>query len=941
MSALSEANYLYHEMLTSSLQLLISNGAYYESKSRKIKKTGNNEQVECRKDILIQSSKQSSLIMDVFKPKTDPAEKLPVIVHLRCDGYVYGDRSRSRRFAELLADRGYLVFCIDYRPVIGNDLKTQLKDVLSGLNAVSESFTEYSIDPDRIFMTADPTAGFLALYVSAMFRSEKLRKAIRCRTPLIDFKAVGIISGFFYLKRTDIFGMICADMYVSSPKMNARLLQYMDPEHPEIIKNIPPIFMVTGSSDILQDDTLKLGKVLETEYRSYKIIDYNSKKVDHAFVVRNPDGKKSRKTISRMLSWFEKMAVNRREADEIRNAQQKNVDAVNRKIEDGTIINQKLWSFLEELNSVTDERLDAKALICATRNYTYRQFFRAIRKYAEVFSALKITGKNNSRVGLIGGSEPESFFAFYALNMTGARISGINFLEFVNYDRLKKLILTEKLTDLFISDTYLNPRQFAILLKDKESLGLRSILVCHSPKAGICSGVLQLLHDQMNYSSIKALPDALYIEGLIDRYEGTPICYAKYDPDEVTVVLHTSGTTKGVSKPIPYTDSEINAGALHFLQSEEFRPKSSNAVSVHCLPDMSACYGVVDQLHMPLSFGCAVVATYMAFFEPKKIPELIRYYHVNVLFITGMVLESLLQLPIVPGNYYASLDFIAVGGTYLSKADRKTYSRYLKRFGCPVGVTNGYGLSEACGACIISPGTSKDDTIGFPLPGISVIIRDEETGTFCKLDEGPRTGTLYVSSASVSYGKLDGETIIEKYRIEDKDYICTYDLVKVNKDMSLTYIGRENRFFVNNDGVKFDAGLAETKITAQPTVENCAFVPYYDKWAKDTVPLLCIKFNQKAGKGKAEAVKVLTRVFLEDKSLNDSSLPCNVLITKKIPYNTNGKVNVYKVTSGQVDGKMYNVKIERDGDRIVSIHLEKVNKTEYGNSGYMKGNATL
>ena len=47
-----------------------------------------------------------------------------------------------------------------------------------------------------------------------------------------------------------------------------------------------------------------------------------------------------------------------------------------------------------------------------------------------------------------------------------------------------------------------------------------------------------------------------------------------------------------------------------------------------------------------------------------------------------------------------------------------------------------------------------------------------------------------------------------KPSIEEEDgkrWLNTFDLVDVNEDGSLTYVGRMNKFFINNEGVRFDA----------------------------------------------------------------------------------------------------------------------------------------
>ena len=69
---------------------------------------------------------------------------------------------------------------------------------------------------------------------------------------------------------------------------------------------------------------------------------------------------------------------------------------------------------------------------------------------------------------------------------------------------------------------------------------------------------------------------------------------------------------------------------------------------------------------------------------------------------------------------------------------------------------------------------------------------------------------MYINSPALSSGEIDGETFFELEDIDGKPYVCTYDQVQVNENGSLTFLGRMDRFYINNDGVRFDAGLVET-----------------------------------------------------------------------------------------------------------------------------------
>ena len=83
-------------------------------------------------------------------------------------------------------------------------------------------------------------------------------------------------------------------------------------------------------------------------------------------------------------------------------AEKEQLAKVQKRLDSGELTDQKCWSFIKELNSYSEERLDRIAVRDGYRTYTYRQMFRYWEKYVEAFSGVHITGRNHSRVGLIG-----------------------------------------------------------------------------------------------------------------------------------------------------------------------------------------------------------------------------------------------------------------------------------------------------------------------------------------------------------------------------------------------------------------------------------------------------------------------------------------------------------------------------------------------------------
>lgn len=596
------------------------------------------------------------------------------------------------------------------------------------------------------------------------------------------------------------------------------------------------------------------------------------------------------------------------------------VDMVDRKV-----VEKKSWKYIYDVNSVSEERLNRVALIDMQRKYTYRQMFRNWEKYAEVFSALNITAENHSRLAIFDCCAVESSFAIYAANMTGASVAGFSPYCVSDKYPLDKVIRQEKITDLFINDVVITDNMLTNILKKKKDLGIRNIIIVRIPLENDKVDPQVIEFSNQNYKALRKVQGALFMEDLLVEYEATPI---KYGPDEFrddAFIVHTSGTTKGISKPVPLSDIALNAAAENAKISGMFKQFEGGAVSL-CFMLAVSVYGLVNQLHEPLAFGCSVVIPPMSFGNEFCI-QAIKDYKVNVLLITPYFFEMWSKAPkeFIPD--FTSVKCVVSGGTYMSAQSKKRYRKLLQENGGNPKFINGYGMSETGGACIIQTDDSETDSIGFPLPGVSVKIYDENDEKYYDITD-KHSGVLYITSESISKGKIDGESYFELEEIDGVPYICTNDVVSVNEDGSLSCQGRANRYFVNNDGVKFDAGIVETSIAAEPGIEACAVVPWFDKFlTHDTVPVLYVQACEKAKE--VDTVRnALIHVFITNQKFQETNLPMQVVFVDAIPRNANGKVDIYKITNGNISGKRYFVRPTRNKGALTDVQLELVENDE-------------
>ena len=71
--------------------------------------------------------------LDVLYPAdTQPGAKLPVIIDIHGGGWMYAEKGLNHHYCAALADRGYVVFNINYRLVPDVTVNEQLQDVAPG-----------------------------------------------------------------------------------------------------------------------------------------------------------------------------------------------------------------------------------------------------------------------------------------------------------------------------------------------------------------------------------------------------------------------------------------------------------------------------------------------------------------------------------------------------------------------------------------------------------------------------------------------------------------------------------------------------------------------------------------------------------------------------------------------------------------------------------------
>lgn len=868
------------------------------------------------------------LAMDIFKPVVPEGTRLPVIVTIHGGGLALGDRSISRPFARLLAHKGYLVFSLEYRLIPQANVCEELDDICAGLDTVGRLLHDYDLDYTRFFLAAESAGAYLAIYVAAMKQSERLQDAIGYEPSRMVFKALGLNCGMFYTDRFDPCGWLLSDQIYGIMRTDENFLQYMNPEHPEIVDNLPPVFLSTSQGDFLNNYSLMYDAALKKAGRTSRLIYYPDRGLDHAYVTMQTYHPMTLDCINKMLAFFEEQADILRAR---RDSEPKNKEALLRlktRMDDGSVNEQNVWRYVRELILSQPEHLKHTALIDCTRTYSYEQMFSAWESYARVFSALGMTGKNGSRTAIAGTISAEPLFAFYGLNMTGAEVSMFSYPDFLPGGDWISMARHEKITDLVLSDSLVTPATWGEIEKARETLGLRNVLLLHSRLGGPCAGPAELVYVECNSRALRQIPQTVFMDDLLRKYAAAPLTLAEDDPGHIALITHTYGSAKGARKALPYTERAVNLTATNLkdgFRETLGRAHAGRQLRIAPCFDFSSflCLGGIVNPH--LAEGESVVLTFFGFMHPKFV-RVVRYYRVDVLFSSGFMIDSWMRRKDIADDAFEPLGILACGGSYLTREQLARYQSFAKKHGFQGFLARGYGMAETGGAQLIVPEGYDGDILGFPSPKENYLIEDDTDGRFYTADDGCRTGVLYITSDSMALNVLDGEKLFDYTQIEGRNFVCTNDRVRVNEDGSLSYAGRSDRYFANNEGIRFDAGLVEAELMKQPGIRQCAVVPVLDKRIHDTVPVLYVVPVKEDEAAAADVKTALEEVYFAGGLLEKTALPTQFRLVETIPLDDRGKIDLYRITRERINGAAYDIVPVLEGGRTTGIGTEKNEK---------------
>jgi malonyl-CoA/methylmalonyl-CoA synthetase len=384
-----------------------------------------------------------------------------------------------------------------------------------------------------------------------------------------------------------------------------------------------------------------------------------------------------------------------------------------------------------------------------------------------------------------------------------------------------------------------------------------ALFVCDSTRASEFDGIRARLFSLDGDGGGSLMPAAQALDTEFDN--------AQRGPEDLAAILYTSGTT-GLSKGAMLSHDNLLSNALTLVDYWQF---SSDDVLLHALPIFHT-HGLFVATNIILAVGGSMI--FLARFDVEQVltqlPRATSLMGVPT-FYTRLLADARFQRELVA---HVRL-FISGSAPMLAEThvqfEQRTGQRILERYGMTetnMNTSNPYD------------GERRIGSVGFPLPGVDLIVTDPQTG-----DEvaAGATGMIEVRGPNVflGYWRKPEKTALE---LRANGFFISGDLGNIDADGYVHIVGREKDLIISG-GYNIYPKQIETEIdlldgVLESAVFGVAHADLGEAVAAAVVPLAGVELDPE------QLIHALAA------SLAKFKLPREIFVVDELPRNAMGKV---------------------------------------------------
>lgn len=556
---------------------------------------------------------------------------------------------------------------------------------------------------------------------------------------------------------------------------------------------------------------------------------------------------------------------------------------------------------------------------CFDFMFNHIKYYQVKEKIADAAKALAALGiEDRDRVATLLPNIPETAYIQYGLCKLGAITDHIDprtnhnvLLEFVKSEHVKSVVvldvlydytikpIEQQLKDLGIKDIVIVPSINSIHPALKAIINLKQYI---EKKERIQSGVLNIHYwnDLINDSKYQIVYPKIYV------------------PNEISVIVHSSGTSSAFPKAIPLTNENMNSIVLkHHISNLDLQPGKR---FLHILPYFAA-YGSINSAHLAMNLGMELIE--VPEFNFENFGPLLLKYKPNIVLGVPNWWKMLTKDPRMQNADLSFLEIAVAGGDSITKKDEEEINDFFTKHKARCQLTKGHGMSEigGCGTFTFE-GYNNLAGLGTTFPTDRYVLFDKD-GNLMPIKGDQTQGEAYIYSPSATNGIIDNKTIVEKKFIAGFPFIRTKDIIRINSDGTLEFSERTDRTFTRYDGYKVRPSNIEKVIESEETVQQCMVVEYEDFEVFGKMPIAHVVLNRElTTKEKIELInKIIDSKMLNSPNFTSRDIPKKWRFRESLPQTKMFKNDYRELIAEGLTGEEFTVSILESNLKIEDLKI--------------------
>jgi acetyl esterase/lipase len=243
-------------------------------------------EIETHRNVVWARVDHEDLLLDVFLPRAGGIH--PMVVNIHGGGWTFGSKEMDEALCKYLAERGYVVFNINYRLAPVFKFPAQVNDGLGAVIWAKDHAEKYSGDRERVAVMGDSAGGNLSAMVAFAHDNPNFSPTYTSSHPYnASVQAAVLIYGVYDMTQFDSPRNKWIPFfysYLGGPEdlfperyMKASPVEYLKPG-----KRYPVVLIIGGDKDSLYAHSVELKN--ELEERGIKYAFYTARGGHHGFI---------------------------------------------------------------------------------------------------------------------------------------------------------------------------------------------------------------------------------------------------------------------------------------------------------------------------------------------------------------------------------------------------------------------------------------------------------------------------------------------------------------------------------------------------------------------------------------------------------------------------------------------------------------------------------